>query len=541
MKKVYFLLLIACAGTALLYWKSDWMTFSKKKQARYRTVVVEKRDMINSVSAIGALSAVITVEVGTEVSGQIKDLLVDFNSPVHAGQIIARIDPRSYQTLLRQAEAELAISKARLETKKVEIIRYQAEIENAEANLAAARAQAKKAQASYDNAQQNFDRQKALSQRGLVAKNDFDRVVTSLNEAAAQVEQYRAQVRAAGSRVASAKADEAIARASIREVEAQIQLGMAALDKRRIDLDNTIIRSPVNGVVIDRRVDVGQTVAASLQAPTLFTIAQDLRKMQVSTYVDEADIGRIRPEQTARFTVDAYGARRYVGSVTQIRKMGKSLQNVVTYEVIISADNPDLTLMPGMTADVEIILVRKPGVLAVANAALRFTPQATNGATGDSPVATEGSSLTPGGAIARGGESGGQANFEERIRRYTERLNLSTAQADQLREKLQQIRQKTRSAYLSLGQTSPRAASGLREKARKEARAAILGILNADQRELFEALIAENRSRQGTLWHLTDDGLLAPVRVNLGVSDATHTEVSGDRVREGLVVVTGME
>jgi HlyD family secretion protein len=541
MKKLYVVMLVACTGAAFLYWGRDWMPSSQKTRASYRTVAVERKDMVNSVSAIGALSAVITVEVGTEVSGQIKELLVDFNSPVNAGQIIAKIDPKSYQTLVRQAEAELAMSKARLETKKAEIPRYRAEIENAEANLAAAQAQAKKAHVSYENAQRNFERQKSLAKQNLIAKNDYDKVLTNLDETAAIAEQFIAQVRAARSRVVSAKANEAIAHSSIKEVEAQIQLGLAVLDKRRVDLENTIIRSPVDGVIIDRPVDVGQTVAASLQAPTLFTIAQDLRKMQVSTYVDEADIGQIRQAQKARFTVDAYGSRKFIGSVTQIRKMGKSVQNVVTYEVIISADNPDLSLMPGMTADVEIILVRKPDVLAVANAALRFTPEDLNNDKADPSTRAESSSLTSESNLLRGDGSGGRIDLEERIRRYTERLNLSPSQVDQLRKKLQQIREKARAAFLSVDQSSPRAMTGLREKVRKESLAAILSILNADQQELFASMIAEKRPRHGTLWHLDDNGNLEPIRVTLGVSDATHSEISGDQVSEGMAVVTGME
>jgi len=197
--------------------------------------------------------------------------------------------------------------------------------------------------------------------------------------------------------------------------------------------------------------------------------------------------------------------------------------------------------MPGMTADVEIILVRKPDVLAVANAALRFTPEDLNNDKADPSTRAESSSLTSESHRARNGGSGGRIDLEERIRRYTERLNLSPSQVDQLRKKLRQIREKARAAFLSVDQSSPRAVTGLREKVRKESLAAILSILNADQQELFASMIAEKRPRQGTLWHLDDNGNLEPIRVTLGVSDATHSEISGDQVSEGMAVVTGME
>ena len=434
MKKYWIALLVFAVAGAAWFWGKDRFWAPEKVKTQYRLTRIEKKDMVNIVSATGELSAVVTVEVGTEVSGQIKELLVDYNTPVSAGQIIARIDPESYETLMRQAEAELALARARLLTQKKEILRYEADLKSAEANWWAAKAQVKKAGVTLKNAQRNLKREKALVEKTIVSDYQYDKVQTAFEEAAAQVELVESQALASKSRVASAKAALAIARSQVNEAEATVELKTAAKEKRMVDLNNTIIRSPVDGVVIDRNVDVGQTVAASLSAPTLFTIAQDLSKMQVSPYVDEADIGRIEDGQAARFTVDAFGTRQFQGVVQQVRKMGKRLQNVVTYEVVISADNRDMRLMPGMTADVQIELLKKPQVLVVANAALRFKPP---GDGSDSPVSRE-----PATGAGLMNANGGRKDPEARISVLTERLDLSASQQAELRKILQQTAQK---------------------------------------------------------------------------------------------------
>ena len=538
MKKFIILLLVVGAGAGVWYWGKDRYFAPEVAKAQYRFAKIEKRDMINSVSATGALSAVVTVAVGSEVSGQIKELLVDFNSSVKQNQIIARIDPESYETLVRQAEAELAMSEAKLFTQKMEIHRFQAELENAQANLSEARAQIKKIRATLEDAERNLERQKTLVQQDFVSKNEYDKAQTSFEEVTAQLEIAKAQENAAKSKVSSCKAGLVVAKAQIKEAEANVQLKVASLDKRKVDLENTIIRSPVHGVVIDRSVDVGQTVAASLQAPTLFTIAQDLSKMQVSTFVDEADIGRIKEGQTARFAVDAFGMRKFIGKVKQIRKMGKTVQNVVTYEVIISADNPDLSLMPGMTADVQIELLKKPQVLAVPTAALRFTPpNAKQNESGSSQTDTGGG--MPTGMTAGGGlPQGGRPDPETRIKQYTERLNLTKSQQEELRKIFQQTGQKMRAAFQSGG---PGGLSGLRDKIRKEVQASIVRILNSEQRGLYEEVLAESQPKRGKIWRLDETGQPVAISVTLGVNDASHTEIIGQGIKEGMEIITGIE
>jgi HlyD family secretion protein len=323
--------------------------------------------------------------------------------------------------------------------------------------------------------------------------------------------------------------------AQVDAAEAEVKLKLAALDKCRVDLSNTIIRSPVDGVVIDRSVDVGQTVAASLQAPTLFTIAQDLHKMQVSTAVDEADIGRIKAGQKARFSVDAFGGRKFAGTVTQIRKLGTTVQNVVTYEVIISADNHDLDLLPGMTADVEIELLKLSQVLAVANGALRFAPSEASGeVSGGSPL--------PGTARAAGGPPDGNGpDPAQRVKSYAEQLDLSESQQAKMVQLFQQMGQKMMAARGAAPAHPGGGAGALREKVRKATRTAIARILSPEQLERYETLEAERQSKQGTLWHLDSNGRLLVTPVKLGASDTTHTEISGPGIAAGMQVIGGME
>jgi len=537
MKKFWIvLLIIALAGAAWL-WGKGRIWAPNKAQARYKLTKVERKDMVNTVSATGALSAVVTVEVGTEVSGQIKELLVDYNTPVSAGQIIARIDPEGFETMVRQAEAELAVAKAQLLSKKTEISRFEADLESAKANWYAAQAQAKKARVTLENAQRNLESEKALVDKAIVSKYEYDKAQTTYQEAAAQLEQAEAQVLASKSNVSSVKAALEIAKAQISEAEATVELRIAAKDKRMVDLDNTIIRSPVDGVVIDRNVDVGQTVAASLSAPTLFTIAQDLSKMQVSTYVDEADIGRIKEGQSAQFTVDAFGTRQFSGVVQQVRKMGKTVQNVVTYEVIISAENRDMSLMPGMTADVQIELLKRLQVLVVANAALRFKPpNAEPNPSAPAQPAFAGGFPDPGG----GGPSGGRPDPEDRIKELTERLNLSGSQQAELRKIFQQTGQKMRAAFQSGTGGGPGGMSALRDKIRKESQAAIIRMLDPQQRKLFEEMRAQGQPKRGTLWRLGAKGEPELLRVVLGASDSSNTEISGPQITEGLEVITGI-
>ena len=289
-----------------------------KPQYQFETAAVERGRIAARVTASGTLSAVITVQVGSQVSGRLAEILVDFNSPVKKGQVMARIDPQLLQAALQQAES----------------------------NYAAARANLKKAKVQALDSDRQYRRTKALSDQKLVSPADLDTA-----EAAAQV-----------------------SHAQVDAMEGALEQTRAAMDLARINLNYATIFSPIDGIVISRNVDVGQTVAASLQAPTLFTIAQDLRKMQVDTSVAEADVGKLTEGESAIFTVDAYPGEKFKAVVNQIRYAPQTVQNVVTYNAVLSVDNPDLRLRPGMTANITFVYATREAVLKIPNAALRFRP-----------------------------------------------------------------------------------------------------------------------------------------------------------------------
>ena len=290
------------------------------ESSAFSTAPVARGDLTARVTATGTLSALVTVQVGSQVSGRIAEIKVDFNSPVKKGQVIARLDPQLFRAAAEQSAANLA---------------------TAEANAAKARVQ------------------------------DAD-----ATRQARRADELYAQTLVAASERDTARANAEVAHAAVAAAEAAVQQARAALHQAQINLDYTTIVAPTDGVVISRAVDVGQTVAATLSAPTLFTIAQDLRAMQVDTNVAEADVGRLSEGMGATFTVDAYPGERFEGRVRQIRNAPQTLQNVVTYDAVIDVENPELRLKPGMTANVSFTYAERKGVLKVPNAALRFRPPA---------------------------------------------------------------------------------------------------------------------------------------------------------------------
>jgi HlyD family secretion protein len=305
------LVVVAAVGAFLIF-------RNKGGETKYKSEKVTKGDIVTSVTATGTVNAVTTVLVGTQVSGTIKKIYVDFNSPVKRGQLIAQIDTALFDEQVQQQKANLLAAKANLE----------------------------KADASLVDAKRTMERNKELFAKNLIARSDFDTADTNYETSKASVSVAKAQV---------AQAD-------------------AALKNAQTNLGYTRIVSPVDGTVVSRNVDVGQTVAASFQTPTLFTIAQDLTKMQIDTSVDEADIGKVKVGQEVDFTVDAYADITFKGKVGQVRIAPITVQNVVTYDVVVMVDNPDVKLKPGMTANVSVIVAEKKDILRIPNGALRFRP-----------------------------------------------------------------------------------------------------------------------------------------------------------------------
>lgn len=342
-----------------------WHFFAAGGEAlKFKQARVEAGPITSAVSATGTLNPVVSVQVGSQVSGQIKEILVDFNSPVKAGQLIARLDPETYRQRVIQAQADTEAARANLAMQQADVLRVQANL---------------------TDAQRDYARKKLLVEKKFISPADLDKAQTTFDAAVAAL------------RVAQAQA---------LSGAAQVRQRQALLAQAQVDLGRTEIRSPVDGVVVKRSVDTGQTVAASLQAPELFIIAKSLTDMQVETSVDEADVGRIQPGQSVSFTVDAFPGQHFAGQVTQVRKAASIVSNVVSYTVVVSAANPDLILLPGMTANVRIITAHKDNVLKVPNAALRFRPPTTGDEKGEEksiPAARGDSSrAVPQGDLPRG-------------------------------------------------------------------------------------------------------------------------------------------
>jgi HlyD family secretion protein len=326
------------------------------------------------VSATGNPNAVVTVQVGSQVSGNILALFADFNTKVSKGQLIAHIDPAPFQTRVNQARATLDAARASVANSEAVVEQARANIQAATSSLAAAVANVTKAEALVDDARVKVERRVVMLAQNATAKEDLETAQTTYTSAVADRDALIAQKQAAEDNVKVAKAQLNVANSLVAANEAQVKQYTAALESAQIDLDHTSITAPVDGVVVSRSVDVGQTVAASLSAPTLFLIAQDLTKMQVDTNVSEADVGRVRVDQPATFTVDAYPGRTFTGTVTQIREAPINVQNVITYDAVIGVSNPDLQLFPGMTANVKVLVSQRPNALRVPNAALRYHP-----------------------------------------------------------------------------------------------------------------------------------------------------------------------
>lgn len=349
--------------------------------AQFMTGKIERGNLRNSVTATGTLQAVTTVQVGSQASGTISALYADFNSNVRKGQIVAQLDPATSDAQLASARANREQARASLADAQAKLLAAQAAVQNQRAGVSGASANLAALRAQRDDAQSLLNRQVALSQNGLIPAQDLETARTNFRAADARYNQATAQLdQARVGEQSSAGAGLAQAQAAIQQARAQLQQSEAAMRLAEVNLSHTTIRSPIDGVVVSRDVSVGQTVAASLSAPTLFTIANDLTQMQVIANIDQADIGVINASNRADFTVDAYPGETFHGTIQQVRLNPQNVQNVITYNVVIDVRNPDLKLKPGLTANLTITVDERNDVLKIPNAALRFRPQNTGNA-----------------------------------------------------------------------------------------------------------------------------------------------------------------
>jgi HlyD family secretion protein len=366
-----YLRLVAVALLAIGSW---WFFRASGGGPHYQTARVDKGSVQASITATGNTNAVVTVQVGSQVSGNIKELHADFNTKVTKGQLVALIDPEPFQARVDQARAALDNAKAAVVSAQAGIAKSDADIASAQATVANQRAAILKAKAAIVDAKTKATANQALFDSGIISNEDMVTAQSNYDQAVAEEQAAEAQLDAAEHQVQSAQAQKQIVVTQLAAAQAQVQQFSAALAQVQIDLDHTRITAPVDGTVVSRNMDVGQTVAASFQSPTIFLIAQDLTKMQVDTNVDEADVGEVRLGQAATFTVDAYPSTTFQGRVAQIREAPINVQNVVTYDIVVAVSNKDLKLFPGMTASVKILTDEENNVLKVPNTALRYRP-----------------------------------------------------------------------------------------------------------------------------------------------------------------------
>jgi HlyD family secretion protein len=495
------LVLVAIVTGAGFYFGGD-----RASAAQYMTSRVERGNLRNSVTATGTLQAVTTVQVGSQASGTISALMADFNSTVKKGQVIAQLDPAVAQAQLQQARANLEQARANLSQARASVNNSRAGVSDAQARALAAQSTVQNQKAGVSSAQANvavlkaqrddalslMRQQESLVNAGVISRRDYETSETAFRAADARYLQAQAQLSqamlaeqsASNAGVAQSQAQVQQAQSTVQQTQAgvaqaqaQIEQATAALRLAEVNLDHTTITSPIDGVVVSRDVNVGQTVAASLSAPTLFTIANDLTQMQVIANIDQADIGLVEQAKSVKFNVDAFPTAEYEGKIQQIRLNPQNVQNVVTYNVVIDVNNPEQKLKPGMTANLVITIDERNNVLKVPNAALRFSPQdrseRTGARTGQRQNARQGGS----------GNAGGDNNAQQS------------------------------------NNSAPQGAGGERRFAPPS------------------APVVAGQTR--IVWVMGADGKLQRRRITVGLSDGSATEVVDGDLREGELVVTG--
>jgi HlyD family secretion protein len=496
------------------FWGNDSGT------AQYLTARVERGNLRNTVTATGTLQAVTTVQVGSQASGTISALYADFNSVVKKGQVIAQLDPsvskaqvEQAQANLQQARASLAQAKAAVTNARAGISDAQAKglaakstVQNNQAGVSASSANVAVLKAQQDDALSLLKQQESLLKAGVIAQRDYDIAMTAYktaeakyNQAVAQLNQSKLSEQSAASSgiaqsqaaVEQAKAQLQQAQAQVEQNTAQVQQAEAALSLAQVNLSHTTITSPIDGVVVSRDVNVGQTVAASLSAPTLFTIANDLTQMQVIANIDQADIGLVEQAKSVKFSVDAFPGKEFDGKIQEMRLNPVNVQNVVTYNVVINVNNPEQTLKPGMTANLTITIDERNNVLKVPNSALRFRPQDANG-----------NSQRGGGGNAAGGQGQG---------RRGQRGNNAAGGNGAAN---------TGGGANAGGNGNP-AGNGRGDSNFAPASAPVLP------------------GQTRIVWVMGQDGKPQPRRIKVGLSDGASTEVVEGNLNEGEMVITG--
>ena len=499
---------VAVVAVAALYF---WGTGTSAPQ--YMSARVERGNLRNTVTATGALQAVTTVQVGSQASGTISALYADFNSIVKKGQVVAQLDPSVAKAQVDQSRANLQQARASLQQAQAAVANSRAGVSDAQAKAIAARSTVQNSQAGVSGAEANLavlkaqqddalsllKQQEALVQSGVIAQRELDIAKTSYRTAQARYDQAVAQLNQAKlstqsaqvsgvaqsqAQVQQSQAQVQQSQAQVLQAQAQVQQAEAALHLAEVNLSHTTITSPIDGVVVSRDVNVGQTVAASLSAPTLFTIANDLTQMQIIANIDQADIGLVEQAKSVKFSVDAFPGKDFDGQIQQMRLNPQNVQNVVTYNVVIDVNNPEQKLKPGMTANLIITIDERNNVLKVPNAALRFTPQDATRQRGQGGGQGQGNGAGTGGGQRRRQQDGNANN-----------------------------------AATGAGSSDNQQGGGERRFAPAS------------------APVLEGQTR--LVWVLGQDGKPQSRRIKVGLSDGSFTEVVEGNLQEGEIVITG--
>lgn len=456
-------MLVALAALA----GGGWWWYSQNQaaaQPQLRTGKIERGTLTATVAASGTLAATVQVQVSSQVSGQIREVLADFNSEVKKGQVLARIDPETFEYRVRQAEADVEAARAQVGVQQATVMARKSDLARDIINR--------------DEARRDLGRKTELVERNFISIVERDKAA--------------AVFRALEQDVASSQAQIELAEAQVRNARSTVQQREALLASARVDLSRTIIRAPVDGVVIKRSIEPGQTVAVSLAAPELFLIAQNLRDMQVEVSIDEAEVSRLRVGQKATFTVDAFPGRTFEGAITQVRKASLNVQNVITYTALVSANNENQTLLPGMTANVRVITDVREGVLKVPNASLRFKPPGwteppKTSALEAGPLRAALESLLP--AAQAQGQGGG-------LQAYRERLERELALTDAQKASVEGVFSGMRERFMGLRDLDPSERPAASEKLRNEMRTKVAALLDPAQKKTFAAINAEIDARR---------------------------------------------
>jgi HlyD family secretion protein len=492
---------LALAVAGLCYWL--FFTGRGGSSVGYETAAVSRGNIELGVASSGTISPLITVPVGSQVSGQLTEIDVDFNSRVKKGQLLAVVDPSTFRSRVQAAEADMTVQQAVIGSNEVQV---------------------SNAQVLLDQAHRDFERTRKLADQGLLSTNDLEKARNALEQAQNAVK---------------------IAAATLNNSRAQLVRVRTQLDQARIDLSHTQIRAPVDGVVIDRSADVGQTVQSAMTVATLFKIARDLSQVQIETKVDEADIGAVRQAQRASFTVDAYPERSFEGRIAQVRINGSTSANVVTYSVMVQADNPEQVLLPGMTANVRLLTAERKGVLRVPASALRFRP---GDARARGPAAGGAGSGAAGATGSTPGVGTGPRALPELTPQLMQQLGLDAQQQAAATAALANAAARIRAAAQPSSASNPLGGGGLPGMRRvfgdpqdpgaanrQRMVNALANVLTPEQLQKYLAMSSRNTVHAATIYVPGADGSPEARNVRVGLADDNYVELvsglaEGDRV-----------